>query len=75
VVGVILNLAVWFSMQVMFTEVTRLSSGLFQRWVPDLATFDCRVPVLALLAGLLLLRLHQGVPLSLAVCAVAGLFL
>ncbi|MEM5583697.1 chromate efflux transporter [Roseibium sp. AS2] len=75
VVGVILNLSIWFALQVTFSDVTRQEFGPLRPLVPDVTTLDWRVPVLTLVAGLLMLRLHKGIPLTLAVCALLGLLL
>lgn len=75
VVGVILNLSIWFALQVSFAELARVPFGPLQPWVPDPASFDWRVPVLAVLAGVLLLRRHWSVVATLGVTAAAGLFL
>ncbi len=56
VVGVILNLSVWFALHVFFAEVSAEKYGPFTVWTPDLATLDWRVIVLALLSAVLLLR-------------------
>ncbi len=75
VVGVILNLSIWFALQVMFASVSRLPLGPASPWVPDLASIDWRVPVLALVAGVLLLRLHRSMQLTLGITALCGLLL
>jgi len=75
VVGVILNLSLWFALHVFFGTVTRESAGPLTLWVPQLATLDWRVPVIAGVAGVLLLRLHRGLVPTLAVCAALGLLL
>ncbi|WP_193171096.1 chromate efflux transporter [Nisaea nitritireducens] len=69
VVGVILNLSLWFGLHVMFGTVTRQEIGPFTLWQPELATFDWRVAVLAALSGLMLLRWHWGIGRVLAICA------
>ncbi len=69
VVGVILNLAVWFALHVFFGTVTLTESGPLRLWIPTLATLDWRVVVLAGISGLLLLRLHWGIPSVLGVAA------
>ncbi len=75
VVGVILNLSLWFALHVVFTGVTRETAGPLTLWTPDLATFDWRVVVIAATAALLLLRLHRGIALTLAICAASGVLL
>ena len=75
VVGVILNLSIWFALHVLFATVTRETAGPLTLWMPDISTFDWRVVVIAGVAALLLLRLHRSVALTLGVCAGSGLLL
>ncbi|POF30508.1 chromate efflux transporter [Roseibium marinum] len=75
VVGVILNLSIWFALQVTFSDVFRLDFGPLRPLLPDVTSLDWRVPVLTLVAGLLVLRLRKGIPLTLTVCALLGLLL
>lgn len=69
VVGVILNLAVWFALHVFFGKVSQVSTGPFRLWVPDVATLDWRVVVLSAISGILLLRQHWSIPAVLVVAA------
>jgi chromate transporter len=69
VVGVILNLAIWFALHVFFGTVTSTEAGPLQLWIPDLATLDWRVVVLALVSGYLLLWRHWSIPSVLAIAA------
>ena len=69
VVGVILNLAVWFALHVFFGKVTLIETGGLKFWTPDLTTLDWRVVLLALVSGLLLLRWHWGIASVLGVAA------
>lgn len=73
VVGVILNLSVWFGLHVLFGKVERLGSGFFKPWWPEWATLDPAVLTLSLLAAVVLLRFHLGIPKTLALCAGLGL--
>lgn len=73
VVGVILNLAIWFALHVLFTEVTLNTVGLLQLWIPSTETLDWRVVVLTCLSGYLLLGRHWGIPSVLAASAVLAL--
>lgn len=58
VVGVILNLSVWFGLHVFFKTVTPQKYGLITLWQPDLASLDWRVVILSTLCGVLLLKFH-----------------
>lgn len=73
VVGVILNLSVWFGLHVLFGRVERLDGGWFRPWVPDWANLDWFALALSLVAAVTLLRLHFGIIKTLALCAVLGL--
>ena len=75
VVGVILNLALWFALHVLFARVTPVALGPLRLWTPDLATFDWQAGALSVLAALLLLWRHMGVISVLAICAGLGLAL
>ena len=71
VVGVILNLSVWFGLHVLFARVERLQ-GLFKPWVPDWPTLDLAALAISIVAALALLKLHLGIPKTLALCAALG---
>jgi chromate transporter len=73
VVGVILNLSVWFGLHVLFGRVERMALGPASPWVPDFATIDLWALVLTVIAAILLLRLHLGIAGTLAIAAVCGL--
>lgn len=75
VVGVILNLAVWFGLHVSFGKVSLVEWGPMKLWTPDVATFDWRVLLLAAISGLLLLRQHWGIPAVLAIVSALALLL
>jgi chromate transporter len=72
VVGVILNLTLWFALHVLFASVTRWQGGFVQPWLPELATLNPAALILSLIAALLLLRLHWGIPWTLAMSAGLG---
>lgn len=73
VVGVILNLAVWFALHVFFAKVTLIEAGPLKLWTPALSSLDWRVVVLAGLSGWLLLFKHWGIPSVLAVASALAL--
>jgi chromate transporter len=75
VVGVILNLSLWFALHVIFERVEPEQHGTFRLWTPDLASFDPTAALLALLAGILLLGFRLGVLTTLAITASAALLL
>ncbi len=61
VVGVILNLSIWFALHVFFDTVTKSTLGPFTLWQPSLASINPTVAVLAALSGYLLLKRHWNV--------------
>lgn len=73
VVGVILNLSLWFGLHVFFAKVDLVQVGPLSLWMPEFSSLDVRVIVLAALSGYLLLWRHWGIPVVLAI--VAGLAL
>ena len=73
VVGVILNLSLWFALHVFFGKVDLVRAGMFQFWTPDLASWDWRVVTLAALSAFLLLWRHWGIPSVLGVAAALAL--
>lgn len=75
VVGVILNLAIWFGLHVLFREMHKLSLGYFTWDVPVWASFDWGMALLAAISMLALLRLHIGMVWLLAGAALAGVAL
>ena len=66
VVGVILNLSVWFGLHVFFANVSAETFGPLTLWLPDIATLDPISLVLALIAVGSLLWLHWGLAATLA---------
>ena len=71
VVGVILNLSVWFGLHVLFGKVDRIE-GLFKPWLPNWQTLDIAALGISIIAAIALLHLHLGIPKTLALCAVLG---
>src|SRR5829696_5219275 len=71
VVGVILNLTIWFGVHVLFSSVQTRSLGM---WV-DPMSVNVAAVILLILAAFLLLRLHLGIVLTLVTCAASGLLL
>ncbi|MGL1920134.1 MAG: chromate efflux transporter [Hyphomicrobiales bacterium] len=75
VVGVILNLSIWFGLHVLFSIVSIQQYGLLRFSMPDILTFDWRVVVLAIASGVMLLKYHMNIILVLAVSAISGVML
>ncbi len=75
VVGVILNLTVWFAIHVLFAAVTQHRAGPLRVLVPDVTSLSWRALLLAALAVVLLFVLHRGIAGTLALCGAAALAL
>jgi chromate transporter len=75
VVGVILNLAVWFSLHVLFGTVLRVAFGPIDVSLPDPSSFSPAAALLAVIAGIMLFVFKRGVVLTLSVCAAGGVAL
>ena len=73
VVGVILNLSLWFTMHAMFAEVDVRRIGPLRLWVPDPVTLDIATLAWSFLAAILLLGLRWNILSTLAVTALAAL--
>lgn len=73
VVGVILNLSVWFALHVIFRKVSDVQAGPMRLAVPDVASLHVTALALAVLAALMLFRLHANVMAVLAVCGALAL--
>jgi len=73
VVGVILNLTVWFALQVLFARVGEWRIGPLHVLTPDPATLSFKTLALSLLAAVLLFLLHRGVMTTLAICSAIAL--
>jgi len=74
VVGVILNLAVWFALHVLFAEVIDVSLSGLTLQVPVWATLDLAAAVLAVGALLAMLKFKIPMVTTLASCAALGMF-
>ncbi|MDO8802528.1 chromate efflux transporter [Phenylobacterium sp.] len=72
VVGVILNLAVWFALHVLFREVREVAVGPLTLDLPNLASADLPAVALSVLAAVAVFRLKMGVIPVLLGCAGLG---
>ena len=75
VVGVILNLSIWFAIHVLFGKVDKTVVGPLHVLMPDLVSIDWRAFILALAAAIVLLGLRWNMILTLALSALGGLAL
>ncbi|MDP3859923.1 MAG: chromate efflux transporter [Stagnimonas sp.] len=75
VVGVILNLSVWFAMHVLFKDIGKWEGLGLSLPIPHPASLDLAALVLGAGAMLAMLRFHVSLMRTLLVCAVLGLVL
>jgi chromate transporter len=73
VVGVVLNLALWFALHSLFREVREVEAGPIRFDLPILASVDVAACVLAAAALVAIFRFRLGAPAVLAGCAAAGM--
>ena len=72
VVGVILNLAIWFGLHVVFGRVNEVFVAGLRLLVPDLATLDLAALLLAVAALVAMLRFKLGMLTVLGAAAAFG---
>ena len=72
VVGVVLNLAVWFSLHTLFTNVTTTEYLSLRLQIPDFASANIAACAVAVLACLLTFYRRKGMFLTLGVSVALG---
>ncbi|MGE0500117.1 MAG: chromate efflux transporter [Rhizobiaceae bacterium] len=72
VVGIIANLALWFGLHVLFAEMGDAALGPLILPSPDIQTFDPLAAIIALAAGVALIRYKANLFLVLGAAALAG---
>jgi chromate transporter len=75
VVGVILNLSIWFALRVLFRDVREMTVGPVRFSVPDFETLVPGALLIAIVAALLLFVFKRGMLVTLAVAALLGILL
>lgn len=75
VVGVVLNLAVWFSLHTLFTSVTTEYFGGVRLLIPDVATLNGPSALIAAVACIMTFYLKKGMAFTLITCCALGLIL
>lgn len=73
VVGVILNLSVWFALHVLFGTVTEHRAGWLRWYAFDPAALDSHAAVLAVTAAIIAFRFHRGMIEVIVVMALLGM--
>ena len=73
VVGVILNLTIWFVLHVLFAQVTEVRAGPLRWYAFDPLTIDLAVAALALVAAALAFWFHRGLVELVLIMAALGI--
>jgi len=73
VVGVILNLTIWFVLHVLFADVTEARAGPLRWYAFDPFTIDLKVSALAVVAAVLAFVLHRGLIELVLIMAALGI--
>jgi len=73
VVGVILNLTVWFALHVLFGNVEEVRAWPLRWYAFDPWAIDLKVSALALVAAVLAFRMHRGLVEVVVVMAALGI--
>jgi len=73
VVGVILNLSVWFALHTLFGRVDERWVGAVRLWVPDRGSLELGALVIAVLAAVATFRWHWSMPRTLGFSVALGL--
>jgi chromate transporter len=75
VVGVILNLAVWFGIHVIFRDIFMWQGFGFNLSIPVLSSLDIVAAILAIAAAVAIFRFKVGIMHTLLACSLAGVAL
>jgi chromate transporter len=70
---VVLNLAVWFTINTAFARVDAVYAGGFRLLIPQWRSADLAAIAIMVVAGLAIFRVKLSVMKTLAVCAALGL--
>ena len=72
VVGVVLNLAIWFALHTLFAHVDIITRYGITLNIPDISSLNVATLILALAAMFMMFRFRLGMIPTLAICAIAG---
>ena len=75
VVGVILNLSVWFTLHVLFSIVNAQQYGVLTLWQPELSSIDWRVVLLVVLCSVLSFKFQWSIVKVLVTSSLFGVLL
>lgn len=75
IVGVMLNLSIWFGLHVVFDTVSHQQYGPLTLWIAEANSFDWRVLVISSLCAVLLFKYHWDIMRLLGLSAFLGIVL
>ncbi len=75
VVGVILNLSIWFALHVLFADVQRIGFGVAHVWWPSFQTVEWLAVALFVLSAFLVFKLHWNILKVLLIISLLGALL
>lgn len=75
VVGVILNLSVWFALHVLFNNISRAVHGPFNLWIPDITSLNWIVVILTTLCAIAAFKFHWNIVKILVASSALGYLL
>lgn len=75
VVGVILNLSIWFALHVLFSDINLLEYGIAQIWWPAFHSIEWLAFALFVVSAILVLKLHWNILKVLPTIAILGAIL
>jgi len=75
VVGVILNLSVWFALHVLFSDVGRVVYGPVNLWIPEISSLNWTAGLLTILCAIAAFKLHWSIVKILIASSALGLAL
>lgn len=75
VVGVILNLSLWFALHVLFGEVTKHQFSILQFWIPDLQSIKFIAALLFVFSAFLVFKLHWSILKVMLLVSILGVVL
>lgn len=73
VLGVVMNMAVWFAIHTVFDQVKRADSGMLKMLIPVWKSFQPAAAMISMVALLLMFVFHRGLAVTLTVCCGLGL--
>ncbi|MGI8892216.1 MAG: chromate efflux transporter [Bacteroidia bacterium] len=75
VIGVIVNLALWFSIHILFKKITEINTGIFTILKPDTTTFDLPSAIVMVIAFISYFLLKLSMLLTIMISVISGVII